>query len=83
MLKSDKDQAMAQVIDTTLAALRMAGASLAGGGLAPYDPQTSGAAENAVKLTKGTLRDHLLSLERQLRTRIPLDHPILAWMVSY
>ena len=44
---------------------------------------TNGAAENAVGLLQGTLRTHLLGKERQIQARIPLDHPILAWLVSH
>ena len=29
------------------------------------------------------IRTHLLSLERQIKARVPLDHPILAWLVSH
>ena len=74
---------MLQVVERTLAALRAAGVDSASEGLVPYALQTNGAAENAVRLLKGTLRANLLSLERQLRARIPLDHPILAWLVSH
>ena len=70
---------MLQVIERTLAALRAAGGSSAGEGFVPYDPQTNGAAENAVKVLNRTLRANLLSLERQIQARIPLNHPILAW----
>jgi hypothetical protein len=50
-------------------------------GSVPYDPQTNGAAENAVKLFKGTLKAILLSFERRVEARIPVDHPVMTWMV--
>ena len=83
MIRRDNEPAMLQVVERTLAALRAAGVDSDSEGWAPYDPQTNGAAENAVRLLKGTLRTNLLSLERQIRARIPLDHPILAWLVSH
>ena len=49
----------------------------------PYDPQTNGAAENAVKLFKGTLKAIMLGLERQIEARVPIDHPIVTWMAVY
>ena len=45
---------MVLVIDRALAALRLARVeSAVADGSVPYDPQTNGAAENAVKLDKG------------------------------
>ena len=57
--------------------------SAAGEGSVPYGPPTNGAAEHAVRLLKGTLRANLMGLERHLDARVPLDHPVLAWLVSY
>ena len=51
-------------------------------GSLPHDPQTTGAAENAVKLVKSQFRTLLLGLERQLKAILPFDHPIIAWLVS-
>ena len=52
-------------------------------GSVPYDPQTNGAAENAGRLVKGQFRTLLLGLERQLKARIPLTHPIISWLVAH
>ena len=52
-------------------------------GSVPYDPQTNGHAEGAVRLIKGQFCAMLLGLERHLAGRIPLDHPIIAWLVSH
>ena len=83
MIRSGHEPAMFRVGQRTLAALRVTGVYSASEGSVPYDPQTNGAAENAVRLLKGTLRTNLLSLERQLRARIPFHLPILAWLASH
>ena len=45
----------------------------------PYDPQTNGAAESAVRLIKGHIRALQVTLELRLQVRIPVSHPILTW----
>ena len=52
-------------------------------GSTPYDPQSNGAAESAVRLAKGQLRALQLGLERELSAHIPIGHPILTWMVRH
>ena len=49
----------------------------------PYDPQSNGAIESAVKSTKGKLRTIVLGLEARIRHRIPPDHPIISWIVQH
>ena len=83
MIRSDNEPALLQVVDTALTALKMKGVTSSSEGSVPYDPQTNGAVENAVRLLKGSLRANLLSFERQLQARIPVNHPTLAWLVMY
>ena len=49
----------------------------------PYDPQTNGAVESAVKNVKQSLRANLLTLERRLQARVPASHPIVSWLVRH
>ena len=61
-----------------MAALKMAGVNSADEVSVPHDPQTNGAAESAVRTLKGTVKANLMSMERKLQARLPLDHPMLA-----
>ena len=50
VMRSDNEPALLQVVRQTMAALKMEGVDASDEGSVPYDPQTNGAAENAVKL---------------------------------
>ena len=82
-MRSDNEPALLQVVDKALVALKVKGVTSSSGGSVPYDLQTNGATENAVRLLKGSLRVNLLSFERQIQVRIPIIHSILAWLVTY
>ena len=50
-------------METVLAAFKAKGVASHSEGPVPYDPQTNGAAENAVRLSKGSIRANLMGLE--------------------
>ena len=84
VLKSNNETSLVQVMDALSGALKLAGlTSVTNEGSVPYDPQTNGAAESAVRLLKGTRKANLLGLERQLKAKVLIDNPIVAWMVRY
>ena len=80
IITSDNEPALLHVVNTALAALEAKGVASNTEGSVPFDPQTNGAAENAVRLFRGSLRTNLLSFERRLQARIPVNRPILAWL---
>ena len=83
-IRSDNEPALLQVVTRSVAALKMSGVeNVVDEGSVPSDPQTNGAAEATVRLMKGTFKTLLLGLERQLNARIPLDHPIISWMLAH
>ena len=83
-IRSDNEPALLQVVTKSVAALKLSGVeNVVDEGSVPYDPQTNGAAESTVRLMKGMFKVLLLSLEKQLNARIPLDHPIVAWMIAH
>ena len=47
------------------------------------DPQSNGAAEAAVGVTKGLVRTLKIALQTRVNTAIPAEHPITAWMVRH
>ena len=52
-------------------------------GSVPNDPPTNSAAESAGRLVKGMFKVLLLGLEREIEARMPLDHPIIPWILSH
>ena len=85
VIRSDNEPALVSVVDRVVKALKVSAGvdSVTSEGSVPYDPQTNGHAEGAVRLIKGQFRAMLLCLEDKVQGRIPLDHPILAWLVSH
>ena len=84
VIKGDNEPALVQVIQAAVAALKMAGVqSATDEGSVPYDPQTNGAAESAVKLLKGTLRANVMALEKRIQAQIPSNVSIMDWLVRY
>lgn len=82
MVRSDNEPALLQVVDRVMASVKMKGVDATNEGSVPFDPQSNGAAEGAV-LLKGSMRTLLLCLENRVSAKIPLDHPLLAWLVVH
>ena len=53
MIRSDNEPALLQVVDRAIVVLEAKGITASSEGSVPYNPQTNGAAENAVRLLKG------------------------------
>ena len=83
-IRSGNEPALVHVVERAIAALKMSGdLHVVEEGSVPYDHQTTGAAESAVCLAKGMFKALLLGLEREIKARIPLDHPIIPWLLSH
>ena len=52
-------------------------------GPAPHEHESNGIVESGVKIGKGVLRVHLLSLESRIGGRLPCGHPVFAWLVQH
>ena len=48
-----------------------------------YDPQANGSAELGVQIVKGMLKTHRSSLEEELGYRVPVRHPLIAWLTRH
>ncbi|MDE0892834.1 MAG: hypothetical protein OSB14_11680, partial [Planctomycetota bacterium] len=83
-IRADNEPALTLLVERATAALKMSGVeTVVNEGSVPYDPQTNGAAENAVRLVKGMFKVLLLGLERELKARVPLDHPVVPWLFKH
>ena len=84
VLRADGEPAMKAMIFEALKGLKVEGLdSAAPEHSVPYDPQTNGSAEAAVKLAKGGIRCNQLTLEKLAQARVPVGHPILTWLVRH
>ena len=48
-----------------------------------HEHESNGSVENGVKLFKGLFRVHLLALEKKIDAHIPIEHPIISWLVEF
>ena len=84
IVRSDNEPAMIALALEALRGLRVEGlASAAAEGSVPYDPQTNGAAQVAVQLSKKQMRAVLLTLQKQVHAEIPPSHPVMTWLVAH
>ena len=83
-LKSDNEPAIVKLLTEALRELRVQGVAQVLEEHSPeYDPQSNGSAEVGVKLLKGQLRTLKSCLEDQLGYRVPVQHPLIAWMTRH
>ena len=83
-MKSDNEPAIVKLLTETLRELRINGLEQVMEEHPPeYDPQANGSAELGVRLLKGHLRTMRSDLETKLGYRVPMRHPLMAWMVTH
>ena len=83
-LKSDNEPAVVKLLTEALRELRVQGVAQVLEEHSPeYDPQSNGSAEVGVKLLKGQLRTMKSCLENTLGYRVPVQHPLVAWMARH
>ena len=84
VLKTDNERPIAKLLEQSLAACKVAGIEQATlEHPPPYDSQSNGAVENAVRQVRGRLRTMTLCIEKRLGKRIPPQHPVMTWLVSH
>ena len=83
-LKSDNEPAIVKLLSEALRELRISGVPQVLEEHSPeYDPMANGNAELGVKLVKGQFRCLRSDLEEKIGFRIPVRHPLVAWLVRH
>ena len=83
-LKSDNEKPIVKLLTEALRELRISGLDQCLEEHPPeYDPQSNGSAEVGVKLLKGHLRTLKSCLEAKIGYKVPVKHPLIAWMVRH
>ena len=49
----------------------------------PGESKSNGASERAVQMVEDRARTYKMALERRLKMRIPMTHPVMAWLVEH
>ena len=86
VLRSDNEPAMLALVSEALKVVRMQLvdiATVSSEGSVPYDPQTNGAVEVAVRNVKSSLKANLLTLEKRIGAKISHGHVILTWLIRH
>ena len=75
-VRTDNEPAIVAMIGEALKGLKVNLMDAAAEGSVPYDPQTNGAAESAVRMAKGMMIVHRRALEKRVQAKIPPTHPL-------
>ena len=82
-VRSDNEPAILKLVNTAVNVLKLNGMDVTVEGSAEYDPQSNGAAESAVRLVKGQVRALQVGLENDIKSHIPVGHPVITWLVRH
>ena len=84
VLRSDNEPAIQKLLSETLKTLKVDGLNQVVESHPPaYDPSSNGAIEVACKGVGGMLRTLKSDLEDRLGYRVPVSHPMFAWMTEH
>ena len=85
ILESDNERALDRLLAEALKGLKVEGIVDQAGkeDSVPYGPQTNSNAETGVRLVKAQLRTLQLALEASVCHRVPVGHPLVAWLVEH
>ena len=83
ILRSDNENPIVALLREALRALKVEVIDAGEPHPAPYDSKGNGGAENGVKQVQGILRTLKECLETRIGARIPVGHPLMAWMVRH
>ena len=82
-IRSDNEPAIVKLVNSAVNVLKLSGTNVTVEGSAEYDPQSNGAAESAVRLVKGQVRALQVGLENDIKSHIPVGHPVITWLVRH
>ena len=82
---SDQESALRSVIEGALKECEKDGEWVGGvpAMSAAGESQSNGRAERTVQVFEDKVRAHKAALEARLKVRVPVDHPIMRWLVEY
>ena len=86
ILKADGEPALQALVQRVLATARVELKDLEQASKedpAAYDSQSNGGVETGIQVIRGLFRTMKLCTEERIKKHIPVDHPLLAWMLEH
>ena len=86
IVKGDNEKALVALINQSLRVLRCQVdhlESVTAEHSQPYDSQSNGATEIGIRAVRGQFRTLRLCLEKRIGHRIPVQHPLSAWLLEH
>ena len=82
MVKSDNEPAMLRLVQVAVEKLRTRLATVREEHSKEYDSQSHGATETRIRSVRMYFRTLRHFFEAQLGRQVPIDHPVMAWLLS-
>ena len=83
MVKSDNEPAMLRLVKVAVEKLRTRLATVREEHSKEYDSQSHGATETRIRSVRMYFRTLRHFFEAQLGRKVPIDHPVMAWLLSW
>ena len=86
ILKADNEPAIQALVKSALKAMRVEVEGLEGASSEapqPYDSQANGSVESGIRNLRKDFRTLRLCLESRLGWKIPINHPVFAWLLPH
>ncbi len=83
LIKSDQERSLVSLVKEALKDLKVKDIAASDEESAKYASQSNGATEAGVRIVRGSLRTLRLDLERRLGWQIPIEHPVMHWLLLH
>ena len=83
LIKSDQERSLVSLVKQAMKDLKVKEIAASDEESAKYESQSNGATEAGVRIVRGSFRTMRLDLERRLGWQIPIDHPVMHWLLLH
>ncbi len=83
LIKSDQERSRVSLVRQAMKDLKVKEIAASDEESAKYESQSNGATEAGVRIVRGSFRTLRLDLERRLGWQIPIEHPVMHWLLLH